>query len=250
MRGKPGRHPGSPHTHLFLLLVPEASGLLLITVLTGHRHVGLAQEPGLVLILEVGALADPRARVGSHSPDGTLRTHPARLPCPYQRLPPPGRLATLVPPAQEQGSTQQQHRHRGQGQDHQGGLHHLLRGRGGSQGATRLPGPREPAPHFSAGAPHGAGTPPHTEFREGGTLGFQPPSAGPSLLVLGPPSSSHGLRSASRFPDQDPEAKGRGPVVGVGRPPTLPHPTHRLRPRPPAPGRAACWCGCARRGTC
>ena len=59
------------------------------------------------------------------------------------------------------------------------------------------------------------------------------PSAGPSLLVLGPPYSSHGLRSASRFPNQDPAAKGRGPVVGVGPPGPAQGPAHQPFHIPP-----------------
>lgn len=130
------------------------------------------------------------------------------------------------------------------------------------EGGVRAPrgsGPREPGPHFSARAPHEQGQHPHTEFWEGGTPGFQHPfcwtiSAGPSTSLL-----VHPAKSASRFPDQDLQPRGGAPwweewtylapAQGHTHQPFHVPPTGS-RPRPPAPGRAAGWWGCARRGTC
>lgn len=129
MRGKPGRWPPatqgvptptsssswSPRHPAFssseFWLATDTSGWLRSPALSSSWRWEHQQTHGR------GGLSQPR----------TLPTppNPARLPCPYQQSPPP-RLATLVLPAQEQGSAQQQHGHHGQGQDHQGGLHHLL----------------------------------------------------------------------------------------------------------------------------
>lgn len=110
---------------------------------------------------------------------------------------------------------------------------------GGSQGTTRFPGPREPDPHFSARAPHGAGTTPHTEFWEGGTPGFQHPfcwtiSAGPSTsLLVSPPQVCIPLSRPGSA------AKGRGPVVGVDPPGPAQGHTHQPFHAPPTgPGPA------------
>lgn len=210
--------------------------------------------PGLVLILEGGSI---QHTAGWALTARTLPTPPTPPPpCPYQQSPPP-RLVALVS-AQEQGSAQQQHGHHGQGQDTRVDCTTSPVRRAGSQGhPQRFPGPREPDPHFSAGAPRTQGQHPTPEFWEGGTPGFQHPfcwtiSAGPSTSP--PPVSAS--KSASAFQTRI-CSQGRGPVVGVD----LPGPAQATRtspstPHPPAPAPPTCpWKSCRllglrERGTC